>query len=258
MIPKIIHYVWLGGNPLPPKMQECVDSWRRVMPDYELVLWNDERIKEIDSVFIQEAIEEKKWAFVADVVRLHAIATYGGIYFDTDVFAYKSFDTLLKHKAFIGRENSMHINGRDTINYLTTCCFGAEKDNIFIKKCLDYYKGRHFRTSEDRTLPMDLRLDVRLNSEIFTVLATEIGYNPSVLSNVEQHCGDSLVILPSYCFDAVGLHPETFSVHLAMGTWRETAHEEWHYTWKYKISWRLWAILEKFVRRFNRTIIKLR
>ena len=36
MIPKIIHYIWIGKNPLPKEMQECLDSWKRYMPEYEL------------------------------------------------------------------------------------------------------------------------------------------------------------------------------------------------------------------------------
>jgi len=257
MIPKTIHYVWLGGKSLPPKMQECVDSWHRFMPDYELIVWDDERIKEIDNLFMQEAIEEKKWAFVSDVVRLYAIAKYGGIYFDTDVMVYKSFDDILNYQAFIGRENSMHFFGRKTVNYLTTCCFGAEKGNEFVLKCLDYYKGRHFITSYDTSLPMELRLDVRLNSEIFTRIATQMGYEPSVLKDKVQYVKDSLVVFPSGYFDSVGVHSDTYCVHLALGTWRESAPKEWHYTWRYKVSWRIWALLERLVRRFDRTIVRL-
>lgn len=257
MIPKIIHYVWLGGNPLPPKMQECVDSWRRIMPDYEIVLWDDKRIKEIDNQFMREAGAEGKWAFVSDVVRLYAIAKYGGIYFDTDVLVYKSFNPLLSNKAFIGRENSMHLIEQMTVNYLTTCCFGAEKGNKFIRRCLEYYSNRHFITSDNQSLPPELRLDLRLNSEVFTILATQIGYNPSVLHNELENCGGDLTVYPSRYFDPVGVSSETFSVHLALGTWRERPSKEWKYTLKDKISWRFWAVLEQFCRRFNRTIIRL-
>lgn len=258
MIPKIIHYVWLGGMPLPKQMQECVNSWKFIMPDFEIVEWNDERIKEINSIFMKEAIEEKKWAFVSDVVRLYAIANYGGIYFDTDVFVYKTFKPFLKYKAFIGRENSMHLIEQNTVNFLTTCCFGAEKGNDFIMKCFNYYNNRHFITSHDRSLPTELRLDTKLNSEIFTRLAVQIGYNPSVLKNEEQNCEDTLVVFPSYYFDGIGSNPCSYSSHLALGTWRDHMQTEYIYNWRYKISWRIWAIFEKFARLFNRTIIQLR
>ena len=60
MIPKIIHYVWLGNAPLPEDMQKCMDSWKKWMPEYQLMTWDDEAILEIDSVFVREALEEKK------------------------------------------------------------------------------------------------------------------------------------------------------------------------------------------------------
>lgn len=64
--------------------------------------------------------------------------------------------------------------------YLTTCCFGAELGNPFIKRCLDYYEGRHFVTSQNRELPAALRLDMTLNSKIFCVLAKDWEFNASV------------------------------------------------------------------------------
>ena len=43
MIPKIIHYCWLSGDPFPESIQRCIDSWKRVLPDYEIVLWDTKR-----------------------------------------------------------------------------------------------------------------------------------------------------------------------------------------------------------------------
>lgn len=257
MIPKIIHYVWLGDNPIPESMQKCMESWKKVMPDYEWKCWDNDSIKEIDSIFINEAIKEKKWAFASDVIRLYAIYHYGGIYMDTDVMVYKSFDSLLNNHAFIGRENSLHIIGHSTENHLTTCCFGAEKGNPFIERCLRYYENRHFITSEDRNLPMALRLDVRTNSSIFCELARTIGYNPSVLANHKQYCeNEALTIFPSWCFDAVKQLPDTYAKHMALGTWRESKPNEYNYSLSYKIKWRIIRLIEMTLNKFNYIIIK--
>ena len=70
MIPKIIHYIWLGGGPLSPEIEQCIDSWHKHLPDYEIHRWDDDSIQEIDSLFIREAIAEKKWAFASDVLYL--------------------------------------------------------------------------------------------------------------------------------------------------------------------------------------------
>lgn len=257
MIPKIIHYIWLGNNPIPEAMLQCMDSWKKVLPDYELMCWNEESIKHINSVFITEALQEKKMAFASDVIRLYALYHYGGIYLDTDVMIYQSFDPLLHNHAFIGRESSLHIKGYSTENHLTTCCFGAEKGNAFIKMCLQYYDNRHFITSLDKNLPTQLRLDTRTNSSIFCELARTIGYNPSVLANTIQTChNNDLTIYPSWYFDAIKCTANTYAKHLALGSWRESKPKEYKYTLRYKIEWRIRKIAELILDKFDYIMIK--
>lgn len=259
MIPKIIHYVWFGDSEIPEKMQECMNTWKTYMPDYQIMRWDEESLKEVDSVFADEALKEKKWAFASDVIRLYAIYKYGGIYMDTDVMVYRSFDTLLYNKAFIGRENSMHQIGKTMEVYLTTCCFGAEPGNPFIKKCLDYYSGRHFITSYDKTLPTELRLDVTLNSQIFCIIAKNIGYNSSVLADYEQCCKDNvLTIFPQRFFDATKTTADLYARHLALGTWREGVRKIDTYNLKYKIEWRIRFCVEWILKKFNYIMIKLK
>ncbi len=258
MIPKIIHYVWLGNAPLPEDMQKCMGSWKKWMPEYQLMKWDDEAIRDIDSVFVREALAERKGAFASGVIRLYATHKYGGIYMDTDVMVYRSFDSLLQNKAFIGRENSMHQIDLTMEVYLTTCCFGAEPGNPFIKRCLDYYEGRHFVTSHNRELPLELRLDMTLNSKIFCVLAKDWGFNASVLADYEQHCkGDTLTIYPQRYFDATKVTVDMYTKHLALGTWREGEKENYMYSWKYKIEWRIRALVEWILRKFGYIILKI-
>lgn len=258
MIPKIIHYVWLGDDPLPEDMRKCMDSWKKWMPDYQLMRWDDNAIRDLDSVFIREALEMKKWAFASDVVRLYAIYKYGGIYMDTDVMVFRSFDPLLHHKAFIGRENSMHQTGHTMEVYLTTCCFGAEKGNPFIKRCLDYYTDRHFITSRDTSLPPALRMDMTLNSYLFTVFAKESGFNSSLLADNIQQCEDEvLTIYPQRFFDATVQTTDMYTKHLALGTWREGEKKTYTYSLKDKLEWRVRAVVEKILRKYNYIMLKL-
>lgn len=70
MIPKIIHYCWFEGNPRPAMVRICIDSWRKVLPDYEIKEWNESNFDMHSSPWIEKAYEAKKWAFVADYVRL--------------------------------------------------------------------------------------------------------------------------------------------------------------------------------------------
>lgn len=73
MIPKVIHYCWFGGNPLPELAQKCIASWKKYCPDYEIKEWNESNFDLNCCDYVREAYEAKKWAFVSDVARLYAI-----------------------------------------------------------------------------------------------------------------------------------------------------------------------------------------
>jgi mannosyltransferase OCH1-like enzyme len=103
-IPKKIHYCWLSGEQMPEEMVVCMKTWQKVMPEYEMVLWDTNKFN-INSVsFVAEAFRVKKWAFAADYIRLYAVYTEGGIYLDTDVFVRKSFDDFLDYDFFTSLE----------------------------------------------------------------------------------------------------------------------------------------------------------
>ena len=104
MIPKLIHYSWFSGEPFPKHIEELMKTWKKVLPDYEFMLWDAKKLAEVNNTFANEAVSVGKWAFAADFIRLYAVYTYGGIWLDTDVEKYKSFNPYLKHKMFIGRE----------------------------------------------------------------------------------------------------------------------------------------------------------
>ncbi len=99
MIPKKIHYCWFGPAPLPKLAKRCIASWRELMPDYEICLWNEQN-SPMDHPFVREAYAAKKYAFVADYVRFWALYSYGGIYLDTDMYAVRNFDSLLDNAYF--------------------------------------------------------------------------------------------------------------------------------------------------------------
>ena len=81
MIPKIIHFCWLSNDPYPKEIRQCMDSWEKVMPDYEIKLWNMETFDVSSApVYVQEAVKARKWAFAADYIRMYALYTEGGIY----------------------------------------------------------------------------------------------------------------------------------------------------------------------------------
>lgn len=131
MIPKIIHYCWFGEKPIPKILQFCIKSWQEQLPDYEFFLW-DERNSDFDCEFVIQAYKEKRWAFVSDYIRLQAVYKHGGIYMDTDMLLIRSLSPFMNNDCFFVAEHEKSIG---------VGVFGAIKNNIFIKDCLDYYKN---------------------------------------------------------------------------------------------------------------------
>lgn len=136
MIPKKIHYCWLSGEDYPPLIKHCIETWHRILPDYELILWDTNRfdIKSVD--WVREAFEARKYAFAADFIRFYAVYSEGGIYLDSDVEMVKPFDDLLDNQSFIGFEAST--------GGVEAAIFGAEPGKAWCRTILDYYKNAHF------------------------------------------------------------------------------------------------------------------
>lgn len=136
MIPKIIHYCWFGGKPLPELAKQCIRSWKKYCPDFEIKEWNESNSPLHLFPFVEEAVKAKKWAFVSDVIRLYALATEGGIYMDTDVELLKPLESFCIHHAFSGYE-------RDS-NKIQTAIMGAEPNAEWVLDNLSIYKKLHF------------------------------------------------------------------------------------------------------------------
>src|SRR5262245_12927330 len=95
MIPRTIHYCWLSGEPMPENLRQCVASWRRVMPDYEVIRWDSGNFDVNCAPFVAEAFRARKWAFATDYIRLKVLLDHGGIYLDSDVMVRRRFDEFL-------------------------------------------------------------------------------------------------------------------------------------------------------------------
>ena len=91
-IPKVIHYCWFGKGEMNDRAKLCLKSWQEKLPDYEIKVWNEDNFDILwQCDFVRQAYEAGKYAYVADVARLWALYTEGGIYMDTDVEVYKPF-----------------------------------------------------------------------------------------------------------------------------------------------------------------------
>ena len=110
MIPKIIHYCWFGGNPLPELAVKCINSWKKYLPDYEIVEWNESNYDVRKIPYIAQAYDAKKYAFLSDYARFDILYQYGGIYFDTDVEVIKPLNEILEKGSFAGVECTGALN----------------------------------------------------------------------------------------------------------------------------------------------------
>lgn len=131
MIPKTIHYCWFGRNPKPKLAQKCIKSWKKYCPDYEIIEWNEDNFDIASApLYVRQAYEAKKWAFVTDYVRLYTLTEQGGIYMDTDVEVIKPLDAFLEHHAFSGFEDLEHTQ---------TGIMACEKGNKLFESWLSEY-----------------------------------------------------------------------------------------------------------------------
>lgn len=144
MIPKIIHYCWFGRGQMPELAVRCIESWKKYLPEYELMLWNEDTFDLDMYPYAREAYDNRKFAFVTDVVRLWVLEKFGGVYLDTDVEILKPLDDLLKLPAFTGYEASM-------ANAPVTGLMASASHGIWVREQLAYYDGLHF-IKEDGSL----------------------------------------------------------------------------------------------------------
>ena len=185
MIPKKIHYCWFGGNDKLESVMKCIESWKNICQIMRL--WSGMNLTSIlkrpTSMCVRHTII-KKWAFVTDYVRLIALYENGGIYFDTDVEVFKSFDSLLSEKAFFGFESK---------DYLCTAVIACEKGNSFIKKFIDSYENRKFILS-------DGSFDTATTN---VVAVTRMLLSKGLRPNGKMQIVDDVTIYPQYYFQVI-------------------------------------------------------
>lgn len=139
MIPKIIHFCWLSDDPFPKKIQRCINSWKKQLPDYQIIHWNTQNFDIHCNKWVEQAFAGGDYAFVADFVRFYALYTMGGIYLDSDAEVLDSFDDFLQYKSFFGYEYT---------GLPEAAVVGAEKGTPWLKNALDWYEAHDFLNTD--------------------------------------------------------------------------------------------------------------
>lgn len=144
MIPKIIHFCWFGRGAKPSIVNKCIDSWKRYLPDYKIMEWNEDNFNIDELKYTKDAYEAKKYAFVSDVARVKALYEYGGIYFDTDVEVLQSLDDeILSNRCVLGFELG---------NYVATSFMACEKGFPLMKEFFQLYVNLDFYDKEGKII----------------------------------------------------------------------------------------------------------
>lgn len=221
-IPKIIHFCWFGRNSLPVSAEKCIKSWKAKCPDYQIIKWTEENFNISECpLYVQQAYEARKWAFVTDYARLKIIYTYGGIYLDTDVELLKSLSPLLDNSAFFGFEDETYV--------ATGLGFGAVAGApILLELMKDYDAIQFFKENETYDL---MSCPIR-NLHVF------IKYG-LVQNNKLQRLKEGSLILPTDYLCPLDtktglLHKteNTFSIHHYSATWCDKETLEGRVRWR--------------------------
>ena len=198
MIPKTIHYCWFGRGEKPELVINCIESWKKFLPDYQIIEWNEDNFDVTQNQFAKEAYEKKKYAFVADYVRLCVLYEYGGIYLDSDVEVCRPLDPLLEYEAFSGFESE---------KCLQSGVLGCVKGHHLFQEFIHYYDGRHF-VKEDGSC------DMTPNTAIMTDMLLEKGLRAD---NSDQVI-DGMILFPKEYFcpleDGTGIMTKTENTYV--------------------------------------------
>lgn len=218
-IPRIIHYCWFGSKPMPSYVKKYVESWKKYLPDYEIMCWSEKNFDITTPEYVRDAYNAKKYAFVSDYARLYALKVYSGIYFDIDIQVLRHFDELLKYNGIFCFESQ---------EKLMTAFMAASKDNPVIDEFLKYY--------------IDQKFDIN-HLEPNTVPLTNLLKNRGLkINDSNQLLDGDIIVFSNEYFNAYDFSRATFkitentyTIHHCLGSWC-SAKEKLIFKSKYLLS----------------------
>lgn len=205
---KRIHYCWFGNTPFPEKEKKCIESWKKFLPDYELILWNEETFDMNVSMYVKEAYEQKAYAFVSDYVRVYALYNFGGLYLDTD---FEILDSRFRKLI----ENDSPLLGFETRSHLGTAIMSFPKGHRLMSEFLQYYNTHNF-------IDKNGRIDNTANVTILSDLLKNRGLR---LDGTRQYCDNITIFNREYFFpkrigdNEFRIVSETCGVHRCSNSW---------------------------------------
>ena len=207
MIPKIIHFVWVGDRQKNQLTLNCIASWKKYCPDYKIIEWGNESLAQIDNRYLSQAFENKKWAFVSDFLRLYALNKFGGFYFDSDLEITANIDKFRNNKFITGHEIY------DNRVFPFTAFMGSEPKGEIIKALLSEYDDLDF-INPDGTLNQ-MTNTVRVSN----LFGKKYGILPPYDGTKQIKLGDDGLIEPWWFFCTPRPGFENYAIHHFNGSW---------------------------------------
>lgn len=214
IIPKVIHYCWFGGSSLSDKAQKCIESWKKNCPDFEIKRWDESNYDVMKDVYIKQAYQAKKWAFVSDYARIDILYQYGGVYLDTDVELIRPIDDLLSYALYCGFESDDYVSFG-----LGVGC--VPKHNI-MKQLFEEYKNAYF-----------LNKDGTFNLKTCPIFQSEVLQNNGFIMNGKYQEKDGVAIFPReffspyYALAGLGeITSHTRSIHWFDSSWETDEYKK--------------------------------
>ena len=233
MIPKTIHYIWLGKGEKPKIFYQCLESWKKFCPDYEIKEWTEDNLDINICQYCKDAYSDKKYAFASDVLRFEILRQHGGVYLDIDVELLKKPDQFLENKFFTAFESESIVN--------PGLIMGAEKNDAFVEKIVNLYKTLDYRESRNR------------EETVCTITSNQLKSMGFSMDNTFQKV-DDIALYPTEYFCPLNFKngklkktKNTHAIHHYASTWL---------TKKQKIALRAKQLLHRMIGEKNYTRLK--
>lgn len=134
-IPKKIHQIWMGEGKKPTYIKKFMDSWKKNFPEWEYILWDDDKIEKTDFKVKKYFHHFENYTFKCDMLRFEVLYRYGGIYADTDFECIRNFEHLLDNLDFLAAKDKEDLVIHNAI-------MGCIPNHEFIKKICSDIPGR--------------------------------------------------------------------------------------------------------------------
>ncbi len=223
MIPKVIHYCWFGGKPLNNLALNCIASWKKYLPDYEIKRWDESNFNVNDCQYVKEAYEQEKWAFVSDYARIWILYHEGGVYFDTDVEVIKDIREIIQRGPYLGAErciDNLVAEGYVGLGVAAGLGMAMVPRNEIIGKLLEHYRKTSFLE--------DLK-NIDSNTVVIKLSKILKKYGLKDINEIQRVA--DIYIYPAEYFNpldngtgSLNITNNTYSVHWYSGSWLDDDH----------------------------------